>query len=702
MTSSERSWQYTVLLALLLILTSGAAFAIVIFAPLVAQANDDLQAGDVAQQDILAPYATSYTSQALTEEQVEAAVNAVSPRYTSADTSIARAQLEKMRAAFAYVSSVRADPYASEEQKLADLAALQDVQLSQETATSILALDESSWKTVQQEAIVVLEQVMRNTIRENRVSEATASVPNMISLALSEEQADLVAALVKAFVAPNSFYSESLTEGAKEQAADAVEPVTVVYEAGETIVQRGEIVSAADMEALRHMGLAQPEKRWQEWGSAGVLVVLSLLLAIIYLRRHTSRSKDLRKPLVVTLLFLAFLALARLSFPIHALVPYLFPLTAYALIVSGLFGDELALISVFPLILLATFEHGNAAELILFYGVSSLFSVLLPKREQRISTYLWVGMVIATSGAAVIAALRLIQPDPNWVELGTLAAISLINGLIAVGITVLLQYLIAPMLGQITPLQLLELSRPDSPLLEYLLHHAPGTYQHTLQVANLVEQAAERIDADSFLTRVGALYHDIGKAQNPYFFIENQASGQIDTHDHLDPAESAAIIRKHVTDGLELARQYGLPQRIRDFISEHHGTLVTRYQWTQAVNNAGGDESLVDEKMFQYPGPRPQSTETALVMLADNCEARVRAQKPESEEELHWMIKDTINMRLEQGQLDDTSLTLRELQLVADSYAASLRGIYHPRVDYPSLEIPTQPTEKVVEARADS
>ncbi len=702
MSSSERSWQYTVLLALLLILTSGAAFAIVIFAPLVAQANDDLQAGDVAQQDILAPYATSYTSQALTEEQVEAAVNAVSPRYTSADTSIARAQLEKMRAAFAYVSSVRADPYASEEQKLADLAALQDVQLSQETATSILALDESSWKTVQQEAIVVLEQVMRNTIRENRVSEATASVPNMISLALSEEQADLVAALVKAFVAPNSFYSESLTEAAKEQAADAVEPVTVVYEAGETIVQRGEIVSAADMEALRHMGLAQPEKRWQEWGSAGVLIVLSLLLAIIYLRRHTSRSKDLRKPLVVTLLFLAFLALARLSFPIHALVPYLFPLTAYALIVSGLFGDELALISVFPLILLATFEHGNAAELILFYGVSSLFSVLLPKREQRISTYLWVGMVIATSGAAVIAALRLIQPDPNWVELGTLAAISLINGLIAVGITVLLQYLIAPMLGQITPLQLLELSRPDSPLLEYLLHHAPGTYQHTLQVANLVEQAAERIDADSFLTRVGALYHDIGKAQNPYFFIENQASGQIDTHDHLDPAESAAIIRKHVTDGLELARQYGLPQRIRDFISEHHGTLVTRYQWTQAVNDAGGDESLVDEKMFQYPGPRPQSTETALVMLADNCEARVRAQKPESEEELHWMIKDTINMRLEQGQLDDTSLTLRELQLVADSYAASLRGIYHPRVDYPSLEIPTQPTEKVVEAGTDS
>ncbi len=702
MSSSERSWRHNILVALLLILTSGAAFGIVVFTPLIAQASDELEVGNVAQQDILAPYATSYTSDVLTEQQIEAAITAVSPRYTSADTSIARAQLDKMRDTFAYISSVRADPYAFREQKLADLAALNDVQFTQETASSILALDESSWKTVQQEAIVVLERVMRNTIRENRVSDATASVPNMISLALSEEEADIVADLVKAFVAPNSFYSESLTEAAKEEAAQDVEPVKVVYEAGETIVQRGEIISPADMEALRQMGLAQPENQWQEWGSAGVLVLLSLLLAIIYLRRHASRSKDLRKPLVVILLFLAFLALARLSFPIHRLVPYLFPLTAYALIISGLFGDELALITVFPLILLATFEHNNYAELILFYGVSSLFAVLIPKREQRISTYLWVGLTIAASGAAVIVALRLVQPDPDWIEVGTLAAISLINGLIAVGLTVLLQYLIAPMLGQITPLQLLELSRPDSPLLEYLLHHAPGTYQHTLQVANLAEQAAERIDADSFLTRVGALYHDIGKAQNPYYFIENQVSGQIDTHDHLDPAESAAIIRKHVTDGLELARQYGLPQRIRDFIIEHHGTLVTRYQWTQAVNDAGGDESLVDEKTFQYPGPRPQSAETALVMLADNCEARVRAQNPESEKALREMIEDTIKMRLEQGQLDDTSLTLRELQLVADSYAASLRGIYHPRVDYPSLDIPTQPTKKTAEAAADS
>ncbi len=694
MATSERTWQYTVPLTLLLLITSGAAFAIVIFAPVVTQSSDDLQVGDVAQQDILAPYATSYTSQTLTEQQVESAVSAVSPRYTSADTSVARAQLEKMRAAFAYISSVRADSYALEEQKLADLAALKEVQLSQETADNVLALDESSWKAVQQEAIVVLEQIMRNTIRENRVLETGASVPNNISLALSEEQAEVVADLVRAFIAPNSFYSENLTEAAKQQAADSVEPVTVVFEAGEKIVARGEVVSEADMEALRQMGLAQPEKQWQQWGSAGVLVILSLNLAVIYLRRHNRRDKDLRKPLVVTTLFLAFLALARLSFPIHALVPYLFPLTAYALIVSGLFGDELALITAFALILLVTFGHSNLSELILFYGISSLFSVLMPKREQRISTYLWVGITIAASGAAVVASLRLTQPDPNRIEIAAISAISLLNGLIAVGLTVLLQYLIAPMLGQITPLQLLELSRPDTPLLEYLLHHAPGTYQHTLQVANLAEQAAERIDADSFLTRVGALYHDIGKAQNPYFFIENQIPGQLDTHDNLDPEKSAAIIRQHVTDGLELARQYNLPQRIRDFISEHHGTLKTRYQWTQAVNHAGGDESKVDESAFRYPGPRPQSAETALVMLSDNCEARVRAQKPESEEELRQIIKDTINTRLEQGQFDDTSLTLRELQLIADSYTASLRGIYHPRVDYPSVEVPTRPTGK--------
>ena len=685
------NFKQILLLLILLLCTGAATLAIVIFTPATSIAAQDLQFGDVAAQDILAPSAVSYTSDVRTLELKEAVLSSVAPRYTQADTNIARQQLERLRAALAYISSVRSDIYANEEQKLNDLAALQEIQIRAETAVNILALIDTRWQAVQQETIVVLEQVMRNTIREGREDDFRSNVPNLVSLALPEDQALIVAELAAAFIAPNSIYSETLTETVRQQAAEAVEPVQVSFAAGEIVVQRGEVISEAALEALRSLGLAQPEHRWQELTSAGLLVLLSLGLAVILFRRQVNNVKYTRGLFVIVALFLAFLSLGRLALPMHPLAPYLFPLAAYPLIIASLFGEELALVSTIPLILLIAFDQSNSAVLLLFFGTGSLFGVLMPKREQRISAYLWVGITVAASGSAVITAFHLLQLETNLNTLVSQTAMTLLNGLMVSGITVLLQYLLAPILGQITPLQLLELSRPDSELLEYLLRNAPGTYQHSLQVANLAEQAAERIDADSLLTRVGALYHDIGKAANPFFFIENQRVGQIDTHDHLDPAESAAVIIRHVTDGLVLARKHRLPDRIKDFIAEHHGTLKTYYQWAQAVNAAQGDTTHLDENLFKYPGPRPQSRETALVMLADGCEARVRAQKPETEDALREMIKDTIDKRLAQDQLHDTRLTLQELDITAETFFTNLRGIYHPRVDYPTLNIPTQP-----------
>ncbi|MBM3144187.1 MAG: HDIG domain-containing protein [Chloroflexi bacterium] len=695
--SSRLPWQRILFLIVLMLLSGGAMLAIVVYSPTLSNSVGDLRSGEVASQDILAPSAISYESQVRTEQQRELAFRTVTPKYTQADTNIARGQLEQLRAALAYITSVRADSYASQKQKLADLAALQGINLSQDKASDILALNDTRWTAVQQEAIVVLEQVMRNTIREDRLVETISSVPNLVSLALPADQALMVADLVSAFITPNSFYSESLTESARQQAVDAVVPAKVSFAAGEVVVRRGEVVSEEDIEALRHMGLARPERRWQETASAGILVILACGLAIIFVRRNPKRAQKRRGLLMVAILFLAFLGLGRLSLPMHALTPYLFPLPAYALIMASLFGEELALVSVMPLIILTVYGHPNTAVLTLFYGVSSLFGVLIPKREQRISAYLWVGITMAASGAAIITAFHLIQPEINLVELAVQTSTTLLNGLIAAGLTVLLQYLLAPLLGQITPLQLLELSRPDNPLLEYLLRNAPGTYQHSLQVANLAEQAAERIGANSLLTRVGALYHDIGKAQNPYFFIENQIPGKINTHEDLAPTESAAVIIKHIADGQMLAKEHRLPNRIKAFIAEHHGRLKARYQWTQAVNAANGDETRVNDALFTYPGPRPQSRETALVMLADGCEARIHSQKPETEEQLARLVRETIENRLAQNQLDNTPLTLQDLKIIAESFIASLRGIYHPRVDYPTLNIPAQLTPKIAE-----
>jgi putative nucleotidyltransferase with HDIG domain len=207
-----------------------------------------------------------------------------------------------------------------------------------------------------------------------------------------------------------------------------------------------------------------------------------------------------------------------------------------------------------------------------------------------------------------------------------------------------------------------------------------------LQLANLVEQAAETIGADAMLARVGALYHDIGKIPNPYFFIENQPPGNVNPHNDLDPEISAATIIRHVSDGLELARKYHLPKQLYDFIAQHHGTTITRYQYSRALELAGMNKDAVDMDKFRYPGPRPSSREIALLMLADTSEARMRAERPKDEDELHKMIKSVIKDKLELGELDNTQLTLQNLEEIIDSFTSTLRGVYHPRIQYPKTE----------------
>ncbi len=680
----------------LLVVTAGVIWLVDIVSISTAPSATGLQVGDVATQEILAPRAVSYTSEVLTEQRRQTMAGLVPPQYTLPDTSIAREQLERLRATLAYISSVRSDPYATLDQKMNDLAALQDLQLDQETITAILDLSESRWQAVQQEAIVVLELVMRNTIRENEVEATRQSVPNLVGLALPEDQAAIVAELAAAFISPNIFYSESLTETARQQAIDGVEPVVETYDAGETVVRRGQKVSEIEIEALQHLGLVQVDTRWQDYVGNGILVLLCLGLVVIYFRRNPEVTADNRKLLTLVGLFMSFLLGARFILPLHEVLPYIYPMAAYALVVASLFGIELALVTVIPLTLLSVYGHAVSFELTLFYIVSSFYGVLIPKREQRITAYVWSGITVAVAGTAVLIAYLLPLPETDWMTLLRLFGLATVNGLLVSGLSVFLQYLLSPILGQIMPLQLLELSRPDNPLLYHLMHHAPGTYQHSLQVANLAEQAAEAIGANSLLTRVGTLYHDVGKTINPQFFIENQTQGQLNTHDDLDPAESAALIITHVTYGLELARKNRLPKRIQDFIAEHHGDMLTYYQWTQALNSVNGDASQLDEAFFRYPGPRPQSQETALVMLADGCEARIRANRPETKEALREMIKDTVDKRVASGQLDHTDLTLKDLDMIVDTFAATLKGIYHPRVEYPSFDVPTRPNPLLV------
>ncbi|HSF81156.1 MAG TPA: HDIG domain-containing protein [Anaerolineales bacterium] len=671
---------------LLFLVAAGLILFALVLPELVPLSVPSIQSGQVASQDILAPKDIAYESQVLTEQQRDAAARSVPLIFTSPDTSVARQRLEDLRTTLNYIASVRADTFASAEQKIADLAALEGIHLSQDTTETILALNDSRWQAVQQEAIAVLEQVMRSTIREDRLEEARRNIPTLVSLTLPESQAGLVAELVPAFVAPNSYYSESLTEAAREKARESVSPVTRTFKAGETVVQRGQIISQATLEALQKMGLVQSQFTWNKLFSAASLVVLNMSFLVFYMRRKPRLRKDARGLTLSAILFLIFLISARLVITRSTVIPYMFPLAAYSLTISVLFGLEPALVSTLPLAVMVGYGLPNGLELSLFYIVGSFFGVFAVGNARRLTAFFWAGSAIASSAAVLTVVYRLPQPNIDWLAVSTVIGSAFLNGFASASLAVLLQFLLAQFLGMTTALQLMEISRPDHTLLQLLLRNAPGTYQHSLQVANLSEQAAERIGADPLLTRVGALYHDVGKIQNPAFFIENQAPGTPNPHNELDPFSSAQIILSHVTDGLELARKYRLPVRIQDFISEHHGTLLTRYQYINAVNAVGGDESQVDQLKFRYPGPRPQSRETAILMLADGSEARVRAERPKDEAETRDLIQSVIQNRISAGQLDETNLTLHDLDVIADSFATTLRGMYHPRIEYPKLE----------------
>lgn len=691
----RRAGVFLLMLALLVFILVGLMIPF-----LTTQIDSQISAGEVASREIVAPRSLTYTSEILTEVQREAAANAIAAIYSPPDTSIARKQLESLRGTLAFISTVRADSFASPEEKLTDLAALENIDLDQETTSKILNLSDSRWQAVQQEAIVVLEQVMRSTIRENQLDAARSNVPAIVSLSLPEDQAQIVSQLVTGFVAPNSLYSEVLTETARQNAREAVAPVERSFVQGQTLILKGQIISETDLETLEQFDLIKTQTRWQDLFSAGALALLILIYFTIYLRRNPSLTHDLRSLSVIVVLFTLFLIGGRFLVNNQSLVPFIYPVAAFSLVIASLFGAKTALVFTLPLCILFTYDTPNAFELTLFNLVASSVGVFALGAARRITSFFWAAALIAISEGMVILAFRVAQPNPDYLGIASLLGIALVNGIASSSLAVLLQYVIAQILGMTTALQLMEISRPDHPLLQFILRNAPGTYQHSLQVANLAEQAAENIGADPLLTRVGAIYHDAGKSLNPFFFIENQLPGSTNPHDKLAPIASSQMIIRHVSDGLELARKYRLPRRVQDFIEEHHGTMLTRYQYAQAIDAAGGDENAVDDNQFRYPGPRPHSRETAILMLADGSEARVRAERPPDEESLRRVIKSVIENRLSSGQLDETDLTLRDLDQLIDSFTTTLRGIYHPRIEYPDTkkvlppkveEVPTVP-----------
>lgn len=703
-------WQqihrHDLLALILLIVTSLTAYAVLVLPLSLRPSSLPLRAGQVSSQSFQAPTNVEYISSVRTNQARDTAERSVSPVYTAPDQSISRRQISRLRTALETVSNTRADAVLTPEGKQTELSRLPDLSLEIQTINLILNLTDTRWNAIQQDALRVLEQIMRSAVREEKIAEIQAGVPLLVSFTLNDEQASLVAELVTPFIVPNSFLSPELTDAARQKARQGVEPVTQTYLAGETVVPRGKVLTAADIEALETVGLVRPSNPLLEYlGAAALLMVVMAFVGIYFDRRRPIYYNDSRSLILIAVLFIVFLAAARLVIPNRAILPYVFPLPAFGLLIATLFGPGGALVLSIVISILAAFGLPNSLDLTIFYLIASLTGLLSLGKAHRISSFAWAAVVSSVAGMAVITAYRLPAGTLDWIGYLTLAGASLLNGGASASVALMLQYLLAEFLGLTTGLRLLEMSRPDAPLLQYFLRNAPGTYQHSLMVSNLVEQAAEKLGMDTLLVRVGALYHDVGKAVNPAFFIENQLPDNLNPHDDVDTATAAAGVIRHVTDGVVLARKYRLPGRIVDFMLEHHGTLLARYHYNRALNEAGGDESKVDVSKFRYPGPRPRSRETALLMLADNVEARTRSEGARTDAEIRAVVQKAVDFCQKEGQLADTRFTLKDLTVITEVFVTTLTGLYHPRIAYPAAEAsvpaesPTLPARKTAEKK---
>lgn len=675
---------------LVLVCTSILAFLILIQPWSLRQDELLIEVGDVAPQVLSAPADIQYVSEILTEEARETAERAVAPVYKSPDPAIGRTQTNQLITILRQISDIR--DIASEdtyEQKLNDLITLADFPLSSDSASLILTLPPERWDLVYSESIALLGRTMRTAVRTENLDMIRQTLGSSVSYTLSVPETTLVVELVSRLVAANSFYSPELTEQARLAARDTVEPVTQSYLEGQMIVQRGQLVTDVIFEALTEAGLVRPVNPIYEYLGAAAITAICALISILYFRRRQAAiQNDLRGLILLAVLFLLFLFSARVVIPNRTLLPYLLPLPALALFVSALYGVERGMVFSLLISIIVPFNMPESQALLPYYLLTSLCGVLALGQARHVMSYIFAVFAITGAGLCSLTAFRLAATELDWIGIATLLGATVLYAIASTVLVLPLQYILAQFLGVTTPMQLLDISRPDSRLLKYFLQRAPGTYQHSLHVANLAEQAAERIGADALLTRVGALFHDIGKAANPLFFVENQPPTQINAHDDLPPEESALAIIRHVSDGLELAKKYRLPRRLRDFISEHHGTLITRYQYNRALQNAGGDETKVDQDRFRYPGPAPRSKETALLMFADGVEARARADQPSGEGEMRKLVQDVIESRQKYGQLNDTSLTQHDLVGIADSFVSTLQVTYHPRLEYPQEPSP--------------
>ena len=550
----------------------------------------------------------------------------------------------------------------------------------------LLKADDNSLHEVFDKSALTLTNILQKGITEKDYEKDNIDkvILNNLVSNVSRRQVSVITALLEQVIVPNLVVDEFATEIARKNAQNSVKPYEVVFQKGDKILFEGEPVTRLKRDALRQAGYNVYELNWQ--GLAGIYIIVFIATAL-FIGFMKFFEKEYLEPryLSISAVLSMLLALIGVMLPI-GFSPYVIPITAFLMLMSIFTNPRVALVASVMMLSVMAVGYQYNIQFVVTFILLTIFSVILMsqiKYAKRVDL-IKIGFNISVAGVIIVLSIYILEKcliDVDNVLILKDISFIFLNGILSSIITLGSLPLFESTFKIITSYGLAELGDHNSKLLKRLQIDAPGTYHHSLMVSNLCEAAAEAIGADPILARVGALYHDIGKLKRPLFFVENQSYFLIENpHNKFTPRISKMIITAHPKDGIEIAKEYHLPQVIQNFILQHHGEGLASYFYNQAVKEEGVEN--VKEEQFRYTGPKPNTKETAILMIADAVESAVRSLKNPTPEEIEGMINKIIVERLNDGQLSDSPLTLKDIKTIASTFSRILRGMQHNRIKY--------------------
>ncbi len=658
----------------------------------------DLEVGELAPANVLAPRALAFESEIETEAARQEQRDAVPPQYdyrAETASALTSRQLGALADLLAPVDAAFVAGVSSKERAV--VLAEQPPGLSQQARETLAGLASERWALVGAEAARVLGLVQRAELRDADLETVRRNLGERFSAALTDAERGLATEIAAPLLVPNATYSEVLTSAARDAAAAAVEPVSYTIRQGEVVVESGRQVTLLEIAKLEAFGLTEARLDVARLAGWFMLAALVVVLLLAWTWRYRQELWHRARALALLGLVLLLTALVYKLTAGRSIMPFFVPGAGASMLVAILLGAGPAMMITAMLAILAGAANGLSLEIATYLFVGGMTGVLVVRRGDRVGVFLQAGLAIVLANTVVVTIFSLLGARDLTGVLQLWGA-SLAAGAGSAVATVGTFQAVGNLFGILTVFRLLELANPSQRLLRRLVLETPGTYHHSLMVGNLAERAAEAIGADPLLARVAAYYHDVGKLASPGAFIENQA-GATNVHDELSPEASAQLLKSHVTDGIDVAYRERLPKPLIAFIPQHHGTTRLSFFWSKAREAAaapfGGLETAagqaaadaLDEGPFRHNGPRPQTREAAILMLADGVEASVRSLTKQDEPTIRAMVGRIIDDRLEDGQFDECDLTLRDVEHIREAFVAQLLGMYHQRIAYPQNKV---------------